>query len=264
MRKFKDFFGSKEFNYVMESPSVTLEHNGKILELRLDTKDTVVKASFQGTLDPWLSSLCFLIEDKTLEELKDFQLKNWESAFKEDQSFWDFYQEEQERFLHPALEMLRAIIEVYRGQDFLYKETSPLVCRCFGVRESKIREHLNQHENPTLESLGENCHAGKGCRSCVPQLKRWLSEDQKKSTRFYKERSIADWILVIDARLNHYPKKHDLCLEVEKINGTMVVISYDSQLSQREEETIGKDLQRFLSDVEPDFSFFLRRARHLS
>lgn len=248
----------------MESPSVTLEYGGRILELRLDTKDNVVKASFQGAADPWLCSLCFLIQEKNLEELKDFQLKNWESTFREDQTFWDFYQEEQEKFLHPALEMLRAIIEVYRGQDFLYKETSPLVCRCFGVRESMIRDHLNQHENPTLESLGEVCHAGKGCRSCVPQLKRWVSEVQKKNPRFHKDRSIADWILVIDARLAHYSKKHELHLEVEKISGTMVVISYDSDLNQREEETIGKDLQRFLSDVEPDFSFFLRRARHLS
>jgi bacterioferritin-associated ferredoxin len=264
MRKFKDFFDSHEFNHPMESPSVTLEYDGKILELRFDTKDVVVKASYQGTSDPWLSSLCFLIEGKSLEELREFQLKNWEEAFKEDQSFWDFYQEEQERFLHPALEMLRASMEIYRGQDFLYKEASPLVCRCFGVRESVILDHLNHHDNPTLDTLGEVCHAGKGCRSCVPQLKRWLSEVQKKNTRFHKDRSLADWILLIDARLAQYTKKQELHLEVEKINGTTVVISYDSTLSQREEEMIGKDLQRFLSEVDSDFSFFLRRARHFS
>ncbi len=264
MRKFKEFFVTDDFNHRLESPSATIEHSGKILSVRFDTNDKVVKSSYMGARDPWLSSLCFLIEGKTLEEIKNFELRNWEITFKNDQSFWDFYQEEQEKFLHLSLEMMRALIEVYRGRDFLYKEESPLVCRCFGVREFIIRDHLNHNENPTLESLATICDAGKGCRSCVPQLNRWLSEVQKKSTRFFKDRSAADWLLRVDDRLAQYSRKEELGLEVEKIRGATVVISYNKSLSQKEEEAIGMELQTFLSVVDPDFSFFLRRARHLS
>ena len=125
MRKFKDFFEIKDFNYALEFPSASLEHGGRVLSVRFDSKDKVVKAAYTGEIDPWLSSLCFLMEGKTLEELGQFQLKNWESAFRNDQTFWDFYQDEQDKFFHPSLEILKALLEVFRGRDFLYKVPVP-------------------------------------------------------------------------------------------------------------------------------------------
>lgn len=266
MTKFKNLFTDKAFNSAVEFPSVSLTLDKHTLTLRFDAKDVLLYAGYSGPANPWLSSLCFLIEGKSLHELLKFSWKNWEEAFKDDQSFWDFRQDEEDKFFHPALELLKASLDVYRGREYLYQEASPLVCRCFGIRESDILDHLQKEETPTLETLAGASKAGMGCRSCVPQLKRWLVlHETKKQSRFYKERSIADWLIDIDYMVSCFPKALEWKMEVESFKGKQVIIAFDKNVSQKEEEATAKELQEFLgASVDADLGFFLRRARHFS
>jgi bacterioferritin-associated ferredoxin len=261
MTKFKDLLLENAFNHSIEFPSVSVSLDSHTLTLRFDSKDILLYAGYSGPSHPWLSSLCFLIQGKSLSDLLHMTMRTWEQAFRDDQSFWDFYQEE-ESFFNPALELLKASIDVYRGREYLYQESSPLVCRCFGVRESDILEHLKKEEAPSLESLASLSKAGMGCRSCVPQLKRWLViHDAKKLNHFYKEKSHADWLLEIDYMLSCFPQALDWNMEVKSFKGHNVIIGYNKSVGQVEEEITGKELQKFLgSSIDSDLGFFLKKS----
>jgi hypothetical protein len=264
--KFKGLFRSGAYNSPVEFPSVSVALGQHTLSLRFDSKDICLLAGYDGVLHPWLSALCYLIEGKSLSELMRLSLKEFTEVFRDDQDFWDLYQEESESFFFPPLELLHAALAMYRGRDYLYRPTSPLVCRCFGVREREILDHLKMEPLPTLETLANFSKAGMGCRSCVGELKRCLVvEGEGKSPRYFKNRPVADWLLEIDHRLSSFPKSVEWKMEVLSLKGHQVIISFEKEVGQTEEEQVGKELQGFLAaSVDPDLGFFLRRSRHLS
>lgn len=266
MIKFKDLISENLPNKVMDDASVSLTFEAHTLYLRFDSKDMILRATYEGPTSPWLTALCALLKDKSLNEALHFNWKNFEDAFKDDQTFWDFRQETQNDFFCKPLELLKATLDVFRGKEYLYEEASPLICRCFGIRESDVLEHLQKNETPTLESLSGETKAGMGCRSCVPQLNRWLvlHESQKRS-HHYKDRPMADWLLDIDYMLSCFPESQEWKMELQSFKGKQVLISFDKEVAQREEEAIAKKLQDFLgAAVDGDLGFFLRRARHFS
>jgi bacterioferritin-associated ferredoxin len=264
MKKFKDFLSENNFHKPLSFPSVSVSYQGHTLELRFDSKDVVVNASYQGSVNPWLASLCFLIEGKSVHELETFSWKAWDEAFKDDQLYWDLRQEEEGKFIQKPFELLKAGLDVFKGRDYLYEPASPLVCRCFGIRESDILEHLQKEAEPTLETLAGVSKAGMGCRSCVPQLKRWFATSESKK-HFFKDRPVADWLLQIDESLAGFPQAATWKMEVKSFKGKQVLISYDKDVSQREEEEMGKELQLFLGEaVDSDLAFFLSCKRHFS
>lgn len=266
MTKFKDLLTSSAFNNPIEFPSVAVTLKKHTLEISFDSKDVVKNAGYSGEVNPWLSSLCFLIKGKSLSEISHFSWKIWDNVFKDEQLYWDLKQEEEGLFFNETLELLKAALDVFRGREYLYHETSPLVCRCFGIRESDILDHLQNEKTPTLDTLAGVSKAGMGCRSCVPQLKRWLVlHETKKHAHYYKDRAVSEWLLEIDYMLSCFPKAEDYKMEVQSFKNAQVMISFDKQLSQLEEEKTAKELQDFLrASLDEGLTFFLRRARHFS
>ncbi len=266
MKKFKDLLATGAFNHKVDFPSVSVTLNQHSLDLKFDSRDIVLNAGYTGPSNPWLASLCYLIEGKTLNDISLYSWKTWEISFKDDQTFWDLKQEEEDHFFHHALELLKAALDIFRGREYLYQEPSPLVCRCFGVRETDVVAFLKAQATPTLDGFSGETKGGMGCRSCVPQLKRWLVlHDQKKFNHHYKEKPVAEWLLDIDYMLSCFPKALEWKMEVEKMKGHSVAILFDKDVSQKEEEAVAKELQDFLgASVDLDLGFFLRRARHFS
>lgn len=266
MTKFKELFTKEAFNTPVEFPSVTATLGGRSLSLRFDSKDIVLHAGYSGSVDPWYSSLCSLILGKSLNDISFLTWKSWEEAFKDDQFFWDLRQEQEEHFINEPLELLKAALDIFRGREYLYEEVSPLICRCFGVRESDVLEHLNKEPQPTLESLAGVSKAGMGCRSCVPQLKRWLVlHEEKKHGHHFKARPVVDWLVQIDYQLAKFPHTQEWNMELQGMKDGRVSISFDKKVGQKEEEDMARELQVFLGRaVDLDLAFFLRAARHFS
>lgn len=265
MKNFKEIFQRKDFNKKLFFPSVstTLKETGHILHIRFDSKDVVVDIGYEGKTDPWLGAVCSLLMRKTLNEALHFTWKTFDEAFKADQMYWDMKQEMADAIFFPALEILRAALDQFRGREYLYEEASPLICRCFGVRESDVLEHLNKEAEPTLDTLTGLTKAGMGCRSCVPQLKRWLAiHAPKNKDHFYKDRSRANWLLEIDYMLSCFPESLEWKMSIESFKGHQVIVSYNKTVSQKELEEVGKRLQDFLgASTDEDLGFFLRAAR---
>lgn len=266
MKSFKELLSSSAHHHSLDFASVSLRHGEFTLYLMFDSKDVLVKCGYTGPLNPWMASLCELALEKNLTELKALKLSAWEESFKSDPLFWELFPDMADSLIHFQLELMHACLDLYQGRDYLYREESPLVCRCFGVRERDIIDHLKKTEIATLETLAGESKAGMGCRSCVPQLKRWLTlADPKQGNRYYKERPIADWLVQIDETLKRLPAHESWNLDVKKLKSNQVIITFEKEVSQKEEEQFALELQRFLAGtVDSDLAFFLMRARHFS
>lgn len=261
--KFKDFT-SGAHQGELENPTVkvSLNSSGHTLYLKFDSKDNLLKATYEGRPDPWLSALCTVAANKNLNTLLHLNFKTFDEVFADDQTYWDFKFEKSEQFFFSALELLKSGLDIYRGREYLYKEPEALICRCYGVRENDVLTYIRTTEDPTPEGLATASKAGMGCRSCVPQLTKWLSiHNPKAGSRHYKEKTRAHWLLEIDYMLSCFPEAADWKMEVKSFQGTQVMITFDKKVSQLEEEKISVELQDFLgAGVDSDLSFFLIRA----
>jgi assimilatory nitrate reductase catalytic subunit len=54
----------------------------------------------------------------------------------------------------------------------------PIVCACFGVGLVTIRDAIASRAASTVEEIGKALRAGTNCGSCLPELKRIISQDQ--------------------------------------------------------------------------------------
>lgn len=241
---------------------VSLKSTGHTLFLRFSSKDVLEKALYQGSIDPWMGSVCHLAEGKPLAELTQLSWGDWDKKFSEDQMYWDLKVEKADQFFFSALELLRAGLDIYHGREHTYKEPDALICRCFGVREQDVLAYVRSTQDPTPEGLATATKAGMGCRSCLPQLTKWLSINMPKTqTRFYKDKARAHWLLEIDYMLSCFPEASDWEMEIKSFQGSQVAIQYKKVVSQKEEEEVSLRLQDFLgTSLDPDLGFFLTRA----
>lgn len=252
------------FNSVQLHPSVQvcLKTTGHKLFLKFDSKDVLQNITYTGPEDLWLESICQICEGKSLFELSQLSLNDWDKVFSSDQVYWDLKVEKADQFFFTALELLKSALDIYRGRDYLYKEPEALICRCFGVRENDVLGYIRTTEDPTPEGLASATNAGMGCRSCVPQLTKWLSINKPKTqNHFYKEKPRAHWLLEIDYMLTCFPDCGDWHMEVKSFQGNQVSITFKKEVSQREEEEMAVKLQDFLgAALDSDLSFFLIRS----
>ncbi len=75
-------------------------------------------------------------------------------------------------------EALEAAIAHYRGEKTVEheEEESQVICKCFWVTESKIREVITENHLTTVEQVTNYTKAGGGCGGCLPDIKRILDE----------------------------------------------------------------------------------------
>lgn len=226
-------------------PSVSLTHGGTTLHLRIDSSDIIVSAVVEGREDSELRELCKKLPDLSIDEARKLTPPG-----------------NSEQVFSSSFELLHAALDVFRGREFLYHECSPLICRCFGVRERDVVAFLNSSENPTLEALTLETSAGMGCRSCVPDLRRMLQVPDEKASRLYKNRPVAQWLEEIDGALKLFPRALPWDMHIEGMKGNAVTITFSAEAPQADVEETGRKLQGFLAGaVDPGLAFFLVRSR---
>ena len=55
-------------------------------------------------------------------------------------------------------------------------ETGPVICACFGVGLTVIRDAIASSSATNVEAIGKALRAGTNCGSCLPELKRIVHE----------------------------------------------------------------------------------------
>jgi assimilatory nitrate reductase catalytic subunit len=60
-------------------------------------------------------------------------------------------------------------------------ETEPVVCACFGVSESRIRDAVASGRAGNVTEIGQATRAGTNCGSCLPELKRMIAQERARA-----------------------------------------------------------------------------------
>ena len=84
-------------------------------------------------------------------------------------------------------EALEAAIANYRGETVEEHEEAEVICKCFWVEESKIRNVIQEHKLTTVEQVTHYTKAGGGCGGCIPDIKRILAEMAGKTSESSEE-----------------------------------------------------------------------------
>ena len=153
------------------------------LHLKVDEKtEVILDAKFQtfGCASAIASSsaLTELLVGKTLDEA--LSLTNKEIA--------DFLGGLPEEKMHCSVmgqEALEAAIFNYRGipLDNHEEDEGALICRCFGVTDSRIRRIVLENDLTTAEEVTNYVKAGGGCGSCLADIDDLIAEIvQEKAT----------------------------------------------------------------------------------
>jgi len=228
--------------YKMPDPTIsTTSVDGHVLHLKIDKAELVSEVSFEGANDSQFQDLCAKIVGKTVDQIlkDDFYKLVPEIQYGPGDYIWS-----------KSLELLRATLFRYLGKAFLYESLDPVVCHCFGIKRSEL---LTKRET----------RAGKGCRSCIPYLTdgNTTSLPSKSNSRYFKNISFADWLLLTDEKIKKFPMANDWGVHISGMNSYSITIHYTKEVSQKEEEQMNVLIQDFLrAEVDSDLSFFLSRS----
>ncbi len=72
-------------------------------------------------------------------------------------------------------DMQRRMLLSGRAADGI-AETGPVICACFGVGLSVIREAIGSKAATNVEAIGKALRAGTNCGSCLPELRKIVHE----------------------------------------------------------------------------------------
>ncbi|HVJ86087.1 MAG TPA: (2Fe-2S)-binding protein [Caulifigura sp.] len=59
---------------------------------------------------------------------------------------------------------------------------NPTVCRCFGIRESQIRDAVAVYGCETVKEVSASTDAGRGCTVCHCKIRQMIAEYQRERT----------------------------------------------------------------------------------
>jgi NifU-like protein len=157
------------------------------LTLKLDDNGRIVEAKFKtfGCASAIASSsvLTEIIKGMTLEEAE--QVTNRDIV--------DVLGELPEEKLHCSvmgMEALQAAIANYRGEESPFDADEDhegrIVCKCFGVTDTKIRKVALENELHTTEEITNYCKAGGACGTCLDEIQQildgvWKEHEQKET-----------------------------------------------------------------------------------
>lgn len=48
--------------------------------------------------------------------------------------------------------------------------TKDIICFCYGITEAEIKNILFHHKCTTIHCIQNYCNAGKGCKTCLPDI----------------------------------------------------------------------------------------------
>jgi len=179
--KLKDHFYNPRNVGEIENPDVEVQVGSLTcgdalrLMLKLDEHQRIVDAKFQtfgcGSAIASASALTEMIIGKTLDEAARI-------THRDIAEYLGGLPEEKIHCSVMGHEALEKAIALYRGERASEEdlEEGRIVCRCFGVTDTKIRRIVKENRLRTVQEVTNYTKAGGGCMSCHPQIEDIIAE----------------------------------------------------------------------------------------
>jgi NifU-like protein len=87
-----------------------------------------------------------------------------------------------------GMEALEAAIANYRGKPAEKMDAGNIICKCFGVTDTRIRRVIRENNLNTVDQVTHYSKAGGGCGSCIPDIQAVLDEELQERAKKEKEK----------------------------------------------------------------------------
>jgi NifU-like protein len=123
-------------------------------------------------------------------------------------------------------EALEAAFDNFDGKDIDEKDRQdPIICKCFGVRESTIREVIKDNNLTTIEEVTNYSKAGGGCGMCDKDIARIISEEKNLEPvrpKVLSNLTKVQQIMIVNDIMEKY-----IAVELRKDNGDIELVDID-------------------------------------
>ena len=148
-------------------------------------------------------------------------------------------------------EALEAAIYTYKGipLDTHEEDEGNLICRCFGVSDTKIKRIIRENDLTTAEQVTNYVKAGGGCSSCLPDIDDLIEEvtTKQKQALAEQEQSVEVAKAIATAKQDSSTQPKPTLTNLQKITLIQRVIDQEIRPVLAED---GGDMELF--DIEGD------------
>ncbi|MEM8721088.1 MAG: Fe-S cluster assembly protein NifU [Cyanobacteria bacterium P01_G01_bin.39] len=148
-------------------------------------------------------------------------------------------------------EALEAAIHTYKGipLDTHEEDEGNLICRCFGVSDTKIKRIIRENDLTTAEQVTNYVKAGGGCSSCLPDIDDLIEEaiSEQEQIQVEQEKSVEVAKAIATAKQDSSTQTKPALTNLQKITLIQRVIDTEIRPILAED---GGDMELF--DIEGD------------
>ena len=146
-----------------------------------------------------------------------------------------------------GLEALQAAIANYRGEEVADNgddHEGAIICKCFGVTDTKIRNVAKQNNLHKASEITNFCKAGGACGSCLDEIQRVLDEmwngcsaavEEKKAAEDFNKLTTVQKVFrvqeVIDKEIRPLLEHDGGSIELVDLNGNTVTVRLKGRCS---------------------------------
>lgn len=234
--------------------------------LDIDSKDKIKNFSYvhegmRGFI-PYFSALSLIVQNLSLSEALEISHDDFYDFFDEDEIFHELMESGHVPLLQLPLIILRDAIAQYTGEEnIIQPKAHELVCRCFGVYASDIKNIISKERSFELIDIIKHTQAGAGCGSCKGDVEEIYHEarfthptvislNTPTATGKIGDLTTAQWVVKIDKAINDFKGQNglqELDVELVKFKFPELRLKIHAKPEALDPDKLKEKLEYFLS-----------------
>lgn len=171
---------------------------------------------------PYFSALSVMARGLGLTEASEISFEDFYDFFEGDGLFSELMESGHIPLIQLPIILLRDTIQQYTGEEnIIMSKADELVCRCFGVYHSDIKNLISSERSFELIDVIKKTHAGAGCGSCKGDVEEIYHEarfsfpamitlNTVTPTGKLGDLTTAQWVVKIDKAMNDFKGQNGL------------------------------------------------------
>ena len=146
----------------------------------IDGRDRIQEIGYKIDKDspdlPLYEALAQLVHNCFIYNINAIGWEEFDQFFQDDQDYINYRENPKRPLITTSLQLFYQALRKFEGNIPPLAQVSPLVCRCFGVFQQDIIDHIHAHPNCDLKTLTGDILAGGGCTRCMDDLDEYIDQ----------------------------------------------------------------------------------------